>query len=196
MVWELWTWAISLLSLPFKKISFIDPATDRSGSLHMKWPVVFCALKVLISSICDVTSLSFSSFETGALPITWIPFLQLPCQGKHWDDSAKITFLPIYILTQRGNWLCYQRKLDVWSWRSVLKLSCIFFSLNITRWRWVVFLKCLSPAFWLLFYLAAFSARITGFMRTVFPLQPIFNTITTYFLEKQNKENLQSMSCE
>lgn len=93
-------------------------------------------------------------------PITWIPFLRLPCQGNTEMTPAKITFLPIYILIQRGNRLCYQRKLmfgheGVW-WN----FPCIFFSLNITRWRWVVFLKCLSPAFWLLFYLAAFSARL------------------------------------
>ena len=161
------TFAISLLS-PLKKKKFIDPATDRSVSLHMKWSVVFCALKVLISSICDVTSLSFSSFETE--PSNHLdPFSSAAMPGKHWDDSSQNNLSANLYPNPERQPVVLPKETDVWSWRSVMKLSLYLFLSQYNKMEMGCFLKVLVTCVLIVVLLGCFLCEITGFMRTVFP---------------------------
>lgn len=161
------TWAISLLS-PLKKNFFIDPATDRSGSLHMKWSVVFCALKVLISSICDVTSLSFSSFETERSNHL-DPFSSAAMPGKHWDDSSQNNLSANLYPNPERQPVVLPKETDVWSWRSVMKLSLYLFFSQYNKMEMGCFLKVLVTCILIVVLLGCFLCEITGFTRTVFP---------------------------
>lgn len=132
-------------------------------------------------------------------PRTWISFLRLPCQGNTEMTSAKMTFLPIFILIHRGSRLRSQRKLMFGHegvWWSFPSMS---FSLNMTRWRWVVFLKCLSPTFWLCFTWLLSPKQDYRFHEDSFPpstyLQHNNNVVFFFFLVKRIKKIFWSMLC-
>ena len=194
------TLAISSLSPFFKKDFFIDPATNRSGSFCMKWSVVFYSLKVLISRVCDVTSMSFSSFETERSK-NLDSFSSAAMPGKHWDDFGQNDLSANLYPNPERQPVALPKETNVWSWRSVMKLSLYLFLSQYDKVEMGCFLKVLVTYFLIVVLLGCFlQSKITGFMRTVSPPQPIFNTITTlffvFFLVKRIKKIFWCMLCE
>lgn len=166
----------------------------------MKWSVVFYSLKVLISRVCDVTSMSFSSFETERSK-NLDSFSSAAMPGKHWDDFGQNDLSANLYPNPERQPVALPKETNVWSWRSVMKLSLYLFLSQYDKVEMGCFLKVLVTYFLIVVLLGCFlQSKITGFMRTVSPPQPIFNTITTlffvFFLVKRIKKIFWSMLCE
>lgn len=101
--WQKGLNGVGMKTLPISSLSpflfLIDPTTDRSWSNLLFSGLWRCWFQCLWCYIWE-SSLGLKL----SAPSKWIPFLLLLSQGNTEIISAKITFLPICIITQRGSW--------------------------------------------------------------------------------------------
>lgn len=133
-------------------------------------------------------SLSFSSFETERSKHL-DPFSSAAMPGKHWDDFGQNKLSANLYPNPEKQPVVLPKETDVWSWRSVMKLSLCLFLSPYNKMEMGCFLKVLVTCFLIVVLLGCFLREIIGFMRTVFPLnlssiqQQLF-----FFFEKRIKK--------